>query len=162
MVCAKLCVTMCVYVCAPELPNKPGGQASGYPWISDPKTPLPHINLLGHAVCVLVCIDFVQEHVFVLMCVWKKERERDALVFFLYCSFLLIFSRFYFFIYLYFVSFQIYLKWCVVLKSYFGFHWNKLSQFTPLSPTWFSKFLHLPSLLISGISACLFVRHTSS
>lgn len=39
---------------------------------------------------------------------------------------------------------------------------NKLSQFTPLSPTWFSKFLHLPSLLISGISACLFVRHTSS
>lgn len=44
-----------------ELSNKPDvwDQVSGYPWISDPKTLLSHINLLGNAVSVLVCLKYV-------------------------------------------------------------------------------------------------------
>lgn len=34
-------------------------QVSGYPWISDPKTLLSHINLLGNAGSVLVCLKYV-------------------------------------------------------------------------------------------------------
>lgn len=84
-------------MCAPELPNKPGGQASGYPWISDPETSLPHINLLGHGVCVcvLVCMSlckymFFSSHARICACVRACVHVCEKVVF----SLLLLFSVF--------------------------------------------------------------------